>query len=57
MTTNFNAEAYKERQMSFPEITFEEFEALDDMELRKEIAQKNKILSTDAYNRTMTYLK
>jgi hypothetical protein len=57
MITNFNAEAYKERQMSFPEITFKEFEALDDMELRKDIAQKNKILSTDAYNRTMTYLK
>jgi hypothetical protein len=43
--------------MSFPEISFDEFQAIDDLELRKEISKKNKILSTDAYNRTMTYLK
>ncbi|EKE29987.1 MAG: hypothetical protein ACD_2C00065G0003 [uncultured bacterium (gcode 4)] len=53
----FDIESYKERQMAFPEISYDEFRWIDDMELRKEIAGKNKILSTDAYNRTMTYLK
>ena len=53
----FDVESYKERQMSFPEISFQEYREIDDMEIRKEIAMKNKILSTDAYNRTMTHLK
>lgn len=57
MNARFDIEAYKEQQMMFPEISYNEFEDIDDMELRKAIASKNKIISTDAYNRTMTYLK
>lgn len=57
MNAKFDLESYKERQMSFPEITYQEFQMIGDLEVRKEIAKKNKILSTDAYNRTMNYLK
>ena len=57
MKTNFDLESYMEKQMQFPEITFSEFDSIYDMEVRKDIVSKNKIISTDAYNRTMTYLK
>jgi hypothetical protein len=56
-TQKFDIESYREQQMLFPELSYTEFQQIDDLELRKEIVKKNKILSTDAYNRTMTYLK
>lgn len=54
---NFNIDAYREQMERFPEITFEEFQAITDLEIRKDIVMKNKIISTDAYNRTMMMLK
>jgi len=41
----------------FPEISFEDFQAIPYIDERKEIASRNKILRTDAYNRTMDYIK
>lgn len=41
----------------FPEISFEEFQSIPYIDERKEIVKKNKILRTDAYNRTMDYTK
>lgn len=42
---------------TFPSISFEDFQAIPYIEERKEIAKRNKILRTDAYNRTMDYIK
>lgn len=42
---------------SFPEISFEDFQAIPYLDERKEIVKRNKILRTDAYNRTMDYIK
>jgi hypothetical protein len=53
----FDMEAYKNAMFMFPEITYGEYESITDMKIRKEIAKKNKIVSTDSYNRTMTYLR
>lgn len=45
------------RYFGFPEgLTYEDFLQLPD-ELREEIVQKNKILQTDTYNRTMNHCK
>nr|MDD3720289.1 nicotinamide phosphoribosyltransferase domain-containing protein [Candidatus Gracilibacteria bacterium] len=41
----------------FPEISFAEFQAIPYLDERIEIAKRNKILRTDAYNRTMDYIK
>ncbi|MEA3387231.1 MAG: hypothetical protein U9Q66_02355 [Patescibacteria group bacterium] len=41
----------------FPDIEFNEYDQITDLSVRKDIAKKNKIISTDSYNRTMTYLK
>lgn len=41
----------------FPEISFSEFQAIPYLDERKEIAKRNKILRTDAYNRTMDFIK
>ncbi len=53
----FNATAYKQNLQAFPEITFEEYQTITDLHVRKDIAKKNKIIQTDAYNRTMNFLK
>lgn len=53
----FDIEAYREQMFAFPEISFEEFNEIDDLQVREEIVGKNKILQTDTYNRTMAYLK
>lgn len=54
---NFDIESYKNQVFAFPNISFDEFQAIDDMAVRKDIAKKNKVMSTDTYNRTMTFLK
>jgi len=56
-TSAFNIESYREQMFAFPEISFEDFNEIDDMEVRENIIGKNKILQTDAYNRTMTHLQ
>jgi len=55
--TTFDAKSYKTRLQEFPEITFEEYQQITDLEVRRDIAKKNKIVQTDAYNRTMNFLK
>lgn len=53
----FNAQSYKARLQEFPEISFEEYQQITDLQVRRDIAKKNKIIQTDAYNRTMNFLK
>lgn len=54
---SFNLESYKEQLNQFPQISYEEYQQITDLQLRKDIAKKNKIIQTDSYNRTMNYLK
>lgn len=56
-TAPFDFESYQKQELAFPSITYAEFEAIDDLEMRKRIVGKNKILQTDTYNRTMTFLR
>jgi len=56
-TNRFDEEAYLQEQKEFPNIGFDEFQQIRSIEARKDIAKKNKILRTDAYNRTMDYTK
>ncbi|MCX6824448.1 MAG: hypothetical protein NT085_04975 [candidate division SR1 bacterium] len=53
----FNTTTYKQQLQAFPEITFEEYQEITDLQVRKDIAKKNKIIQTDAYNRTMNFVK
>lgn len=55
--TPFDTKAYKARLQEFPEISFEEYQQITDLQIRRDIAKKNKIIQTDAYNRTMNFLK
>ena len=54
---SFNQASYKSHLQEFPEITFEEYQQITDLQIRRDIAKKNKIIQTDAYNRTMNFLK
>lgn len=56
-TSKFDASAYSDARFNFPEISYAEFESIDDLDLRKEIAGLNKILLTDTYNRTMAHTR
>jgi hypothetical protein len=39
----------------FPEdITYAEFEQIPDLRIKQDIAKKNRLMMTDAYNRTMS---
>lgn len=53
----FNLQDYTNQISVFPNITYAEFEQITDLRVRKDIIKKNKILKTDAYNRTMTHLR
>ncbi|MEI7563755.1 MAG: hypothetical protein WCJ39_09320 [bacterium] len=53
----FNTATYKQQLQAFPEITFEEYQEITDLQVRKDIAKRNKIIQTDAYNRTMNFIK
>ena len=55
--SKFDAAAYADARFAFPEISYSEFESIDDLDLRKEIAGLNKILLTDTYNRTMAHTR
>lgn len=57
METSFNMAEYIKQELSFPNISYAEFETIQDLEIRKRILAKNKIMQTDAYNRTMTFLR
>lgn len=53
----FDLDAYRESLRSFPGITWEEYRAIPDDDVRLEIARRNKVISTDAYNRTMARIR
>lgn len=53
----FNSQSYKESLNVFPLISYAEYDQVQDLQIRRDIAAKNKLLRTDAYNRTMTWLK
>lgn len=55
--SKFDVSAYADARFNFPEISYSEFESIDDLDLRKEIAGLNKILLTDTYNRTMAHTR
>lgn len=53
----FNTTAYKQALHAFPEITYDEYQTITDLDVRADIARKNKVIQTDTYNRTMTHIK
>ncbi|MCF7835117.1 hypothetical protein K9M48_03615 [Candidatus Gracilibacteria bacterium] len=53
----FDTQSYKAKMKEFPEISYQEYQEITDLEIRRDIAKKNKIIQTDAYNRTMEFLK
>lgn len=50
-------EAYKQSLKNFPPITYEEYLQEEDEIVRQDIVKKNRILQTDAYNRTMQHIR
>jgi hypothetical protein len=54
---DFDLQSYEEMMNQFPNIAFDDFQKIPSTRTRANIAQKNKILKTDAYNRTMDYTK
>lgn len=53
----FSLDDYRDRLRQFPAITFAEFCRIPDDDVRLDIARKNKVVSTDTYNRTMSHIK
>lgn len=53
----FNTASYKQQLQQFPDISYEDYKQITDLQVRKDIAKKNKIIQTDAYNRTMNHIK
>jgi nicotinate phosphoribosyltransferase len=53
----FQLESYRDRLRQFPAITYAEFRGIPDDDVRLDIARKNKVISTDTYNRTMNHIK
>lgn len=53
----FDITSYTQQLRVFPHITYAEFEKITDIYVRREIIKRNKILKTDAYNRTMTEIR
>ncbi len=53
----FDTKSYKARLQEFPDISYQEYQQITDLQVRRDIAKKNKIIQTDAYNRTMNFLK
>jgi len=57
MTKAFDINEYKRRLNEFPRISYEEYKKIRDEKVRQDIAEKNKLLQTDTYNRTMNHIK
>jgi nicotinic acid phosphoribosyltransferase len=53
----FDISTHKDSLHVFPQISYDEFEEIDELDVRRDIVEKNKLLRTDAYNRTMAWLK
>lgn len=56
-SASFDANAYAASLFAFPAISYQDFESVDDLAVRKEIVSRNKLLQTDTYNRTMNFLR
>ena len=50
-------QSYKQSLKNFPPITYEEYLQEEDETVRQDIVKKNRILQTDAYNRTMQHIR
>lgn len=53
----FQLAAYRDQLRQFPAITYAEYRDIPDDDVRLDIARKNKVISTDTYNRTMNHIK
>ena len=53
----FDLNAYRDQVRNFPDITYAEFQNITDDDVRLDIGRKNKVISTDTYNRTMSHIK
>jgi putative nicotinate phosphoribosyltransferase len=53
----FDPDAYRAGLRRFPDITYAEFREIPDDDVRLDIARKNKVISTDTYNRTMSHVR
>ncbi len=53
----FDLAAYRDSLRSFPDITYAVFREIPDDDVRLDIARRNKVISTDTYNRTMNRIK
>lgn len=53
----FDMQSYKKMLTSFPPIHREDYKQEQDEIVRQSIIEKNRILHTDAYNRTMQYIR
>ena len=49
-------DALMERLFAFPNITFEQFLQLPE-QARRAIIERNRVINTDTYNRTMAHIK
>lgn len=54
---NFDFQEYERQQRVFPQITFDQFQSSNDEIMRDSILEKNRIVCTDTYNRTMNHIK
>lgn len=52
-TQSFDINTYEDSLKNFPPISYSQYQWITDLEIRRNIAKKNRILWTDAYNRTM----
>jgi len=53
----FSLASYRDQLRQFPAITYAEYRDIPDDDVRLDIARKNKVISTDTYNRTMSHIK
>lgn len=53
----FDLDAYRAGLRRFPDISYAEFRAIPDDDVRLDIARRNKVISTDTYNRTMSHVR
>ena len=53
----FDLDAYRTGLRRFPEITYREFRGIADDDVRLDIARRNKVISSDTYNRTMSHVR
>ncbi|MFM7075286.1 MAG: hypothetical protein ACKO3G_04375, partial [Planctomycetaceae bacterium] len=56
-TMGFDLDTFRDALRRFPAITWEEYRAIPDDDVRLEIARRNRVISSDAYNRTMARIR